>query len=76
MILHLKGMNNMTNEKMPINDNELENVNGGLFGFEKNKKKKDVQYCPFCGGEGERMPINSDNPTQRYECQECHKEFY
>lgn len=67
-------MSTNLNEKKPLDDNELEKVNGGLFG--RGKKKKEVHVCPFCGGEGEKMPISSDEPTERYECQKCYKVFY
>ena len=29
----------------------------------------------ICGGEDEKMPISTDEPTERYECQKCYKVF-
>lgn len=65
----------MANENNAINEKDLENVNGGLKIFRMNYTS-DEPVCPFCKkGKGVLKPMNTDNPTLKYECDYCYKEF-
>ena len=68
-------------DRLPIDDNEPHNVNGGLSLtdlFKKKEEKKAVRFCTVCRKETEvgALPINTDSPTPDYECKNCHTILY